>query len=70
MQEDEWGNITGQAKDFADYHEPVPCLYGQGHHQQLSQDKRGEGNGNDMDELWLKEQQCPVHDDAPLIDTY
>lgn len=65
VQEDERGDVAGQAQELADYHEPVPRLNGQGHHQQLSQDERGEGNGDDMDELWLEEQQRSVHDDAP-----
>lgn len=64
VQEDEWGDVAGQAQQLADYHEPVPRLYGQRHHQQLGQDERGEGNGDDVDELWIEEQQRPVHDDA------
>lgn len=64
MQEDEWGDVAGQAQEFADYHEPVPRLDGQGHHEQLRQDERGEGNGDNMDELRLEEQQRAVHDDA------
>lgn len=65
VQEDEGGDVAGQAEELADYHEPVPRLDGQGHHQKLSQDERGEGNGDDVEELWLEEQQRPVHDDAP-----
>lgn len=64
VQEDEWGDVTGQAQELADDHEPVPRLNGEGHHQQFSQDEGGEGNGNDVDELWLEEQQRSVHDDA------
>lgn len=51
VQEDERGDVAGQAQELADYHEPVPRLDGQGDHQQLGQDERGEGNGDDMDEL-------------------
>lgn len=65
MQEDERGDVAGQAQELSDYHEPVPRLNGQSHHQQLSQNKRGEGNGNDVDELRVEEQHRSVHDDAP-----
>lgn len=65
MQEDERGDVAGQAQEFTDNHEPVPRLNGQGHHEQLGQDERGEGNGDNMDELRLEEQQRAVHDDAP-----
>lgn len=65
VQEDERGNVAGQAQELPDYHEPVPRLYGQGHHQQLRQDESREGNGDGVDEFGIEEQQRPVHDDAP-----
>lgn len=64
VQEDERGDVTGQAQELAHDHEPVPRLNGQSHHQQLRQDQRGEGNGHDVHELGLEEQQRSVHDDA------
>lgn len=33
VQEDERGDIRRQAQELGNYHEPVPCLNGQGHHQ-------------------------------------
>lgn len=65
MQENERGDVARQAQELADDHEPVPRLNGERHHQQLRQDEGGEGNGNNVDELRLKEQQSAVHDDAP-----
>lgn len=64
MQEDERGDVAGQAEELANDHEPVPRLNGERHHQQLRQDEGGEGNSHDVDELRLEEQQRPVHDDA------
>lgn len=64
VQEDEWGDVAGQAEELAHDHEPVPRLNGERHHQQLRQDEGGEGNGHDVDEFWLEEQHRPVHDDA------
>lgn len=64
VQEDEWGDITGQAQELAHDHQPVPRLNGQSHHKQLGQDQRGEGDSNDVDKLGLEEQQGSVHDDA------
>lgn len=64
VQEDERGDVAGQAEELAHDHEPVPRLNGQRHHQQLRQDEGGEGNGHDVDKLGLEEQQRPVHDDA------
>lgn len=64
MQEDERGDVTGQAQELAHDHEPMPRLNGQSHHQQLRQDQRGEGDGNDVHELRLEKQQRSVHDDA------
>lgn len=64
MQEDEWGDVAGQTEELAHDHEPVPRLNGERHHQQLRQDEGGEGNGHDVHELRLEEQQGPVHDDT------
>lgn len=64
VQEDERGDVTGQAQELAHDHEPVPRLNGESHHQQLRQDQRGEGDGDDVHELGLEEQQRSVHDDA------
>lgn len=64
MQKDERRHITGQAEEFGNHHEPVPRLDGQRHHEQLGEDERREGDGHDVDELRLEEQQRPVHDDA------
>lgn len=64
VQEDEWGDVAGQTEELAHNHEPVPRLNGQRHHQQLRQDKGGEGNGHDVDEFRLEQQHRSVHDDT------
>lgn len=64
MQEDERGHVAGQAEELAHDHQPVPGLDGESHHQQLGEDERGEGDGHDVHELRLEEQQRSVHDDA------
>ena len=64
VQEDKRGDVGGQAEELGHDHQPVPGLDGQGHHEQLSEDERGEGDGHDVDKLRLKQQQGPVHDDA------
>lgn len=51
MQEHKRSDVACQTQELADYHEPVPRLNGQGHHQQLGQNQGGEGNGNNVDEL-------------------
>ena len=64
---DEEGDDVGRhTEDLGHQHDPVPGANGQGHHQQLRDDQRGEGDGHDVDELPLKEVQGAVHDDAPL----
>jgi len=65
MQEHQGSNVAGQAEQLRHRHKPVPGLDGQGHHQQLREDQRREGNRHDVHELRLKEQQRPVHDGAP-----
>ena len=55
--DDEWG------EDGQD-HEVVPGADRQPDHEQLSEDEGGEGDGHHVDELRLKQQQGPVHDDA------
>lgn len=70
VQEDERGDVTGQAQELAHDHEPVPRLDGQSHHQQLRQDQRGEGDGDDVHKLGLEEQQRAVHDDASCGGAY
>lgn len=65
MQEYKGGDVARQAQELAYYHEPMPRLNGEGHHQQLSQDQSGERNGNDVDKLRLEQQHCSVHNDAP-----
>lgn len=70
MQEDERGDVAGQTEQLGYDHEPVPCLDGERHHQQLSEDQWGEGDGHDVDKLWLKQQQRPIHNDTALINTY
>lgn len=65
MQENERGDVARQAQQLADDHEPVPRLDGQRHHEQLGQDERGEGNGDNVDKLRVEEQQRSVHDYAP-----
>lgn len=65
VQEHQRGDVARQAQQLCHDHEPVPRLDGQRHHQQLRQDQGGEGDGHDVDELRLEEQQGAVHDDAP-----
>lgn len=65
VQENERGDVARQAQQLADDHEPVPRLDGQRHHEQLGQDERGEGNGDNVDKLRVEEQQRSVHDYAP-----
>ena len=43
----------------------MPCPHGQGDHEELSEDEGRESDGDDVDEVGLKEDEGTVHDDAP-----
>ena len=64
VEEDERGHVAGQTQQLRHHHQPVPGLDGEGHHEQLREDERGEGDGHDVDELRLKQQHGAVHYDA------
>ena len=51
MEEHQGGDVAGQAEQLGHRHQPVPGLDGQGHHEQLREDERREGDGHDVHEL-------------------
>lgn len=65
MEEHQGGDVAGQAEQLGHRHKPVPGLDRQGHHEQLGEDQRREGDGHDVHEFGLEQQQRPVHDGAP-----
>lgn len=64
VEEGQWGEVAAQAEELSHHHEPVPGANGQRHHQQLGEDERGEGDGDHVHKLRLKQQQGAVHEDA------
>ena len=58
-------DVDAETEDLADHHETVPGAHRQRHHQQLREDERRERDGDNVDEVVLKQQQRTVHKDAP-----
>lgn len=67
VEEGERGQVTPEAEELCDHHEPVPRPDGERHHQKLGQDERCEGDGDHVHELRLEQHQSAVHEDATLI---
>lgn len=70
VQEDQGSDVAGEAEQLSHDHEPVPRLDCQCHHQQLGENQRREGNGNNVHKFGFKEEECSIHDDATLINAY
>lgn len=64
LEEHEGGYVRPEREELGYEHEPVPRTDGQGHHQQLSEYDRGEGDGRDVHKVLFKQQQGSVHDNT------
>jgi len=64
VEDEERRNVEQQTQEFSDDHQIVPCANGQCNHQQLSEDKSGERNRHNVNEVVLKQKQCAEHQNA------
>ena len=64
VEDEERRNIEQQTQEFSDDHQIVPRANGQRNHQQLGEDKSGERNRHNVNEVVLKQKQRAEHQNA------
>ena len=68
LEENEAEKVYPNTGQLCHQHDGVPGPDGEGHHGQLREDERSEADGDDVQEVLLKQKQGSEHDDTSLIE--